>query len=95
MRAPLHVVPLVLAGEHRADRLCPCGPEPMRDLLEPSRTVYVHRIATPTADRAPRGRPETDPPFCRAHIIAGPSRSQRNAAQSLFPIDFRPRERVR
>jgi hypothetical protein len=28
---------------HRADRRCPCGVHPMRDLEAPSRTIYVHR----------------------------------------------------
>lgn len=47
MRPALHIVALLDHSDHRADRLCSCQPEPVRDLAEPSRAAYLHRRPVP------------------------------------------------
>lgn len=58
-RGPVHVVGMLDHSDHRAASSCPCGPEPVRDLNEPSVPVYLHRrpIPEPAAARDLEGRP--------------------------------------
>jgi hypothetical protein len=42
---PVHVVVTRTPGrDHQADRRCWCDPIPSRDLAEPARPVFVHRV---------------------------------------------------
>lgn len=50
----LHIVGLLDHSDHRADSRCSCGPEPVRDLNEPSAVAFLHR------------RPISESPIARA-----------------------------
>ena len=50
----VHVVGLLDHSDHRAESRCPCGPEPVRDLAEPSAVVYLHRRPIPEPAAAVR-----------------------------------------